>query len=115
MNNKYTENQEKIVSYNLDKIDKEVKVEVNLRDLVYVYRTLQEYVRFFHQPLHYPKIEDVEAFMGKADEQGAFKILNEAVYEKMRNMMPEEIEEMFNDGHFDSSFLPFYYEEKNET
>lgn len=112
MGTKYTTNQEEIVSYNLDKIDEGETVEVNLKDLVYVYRTLQEYIRFFHQPLHYQSMDDIHKFLGTVNEKAGFTILNTSVYEKLYDMMPEHINEMFNEGDFDCPKIPFYYDEK---
>ncbi len=107
----FTDNQEEIVEYDLDKINEDETVEVNLKDLMYVYRTLQEYMRFFHQPAHYPKLDDVEKFLGKAGEPAGFKILKESVYNKMSPMMPEHINDMFDEGDFDCPKLPIYYNE----
>lgn len=107
----FTDNQVEIVEYDLEKIDENATVNVNLQDLVYVYRTLQEYLRFFHQPMHYSKSSDIEQFLGSISEPAGFKILHESVYNKMASMMPDHINEMFNDGDFDCPKLPFYYDE----
>ena len=82
MDNIYTNSQAEIVEYGLDKIDADETIEVNLKDLLYVYRTLQEYMRFFHQPSHYPELSDIYEFLGTADNTAGFHILNEAVYKK---------------------------------
>ena len=111
MDDVYTNNQAEIVEYGLDKIDVNETVKVNLKDLMYVYRTLQEYMRFFHQPAHYPELSDIKEFLGTADNPAGFHILNEAVYEKMREMFPERINEMFSEGDFDCPKLPSYYNE----
>jgi len=112
MDRVFTNNQVEIVEYDLDKIAENETVEVNLKDLMYVYRTLQEYMRFFHQPTHYPKLSDVESFLGQANDPAGFKILQEAVYSKMSPMMPEYIKDMFEEGDFDCPKLPTYYNEK---
>ncbi|WOH38566.1 hypothetical protein RI844_04945 [Thalassotalea fonticola] len=112
MDRVFTDNQEEIVSYDLEKIDENETVEVNLKDLMYVYRTLQEYMRFFHQPAHYPNLSDVQNFLGTADKPAGFHILNESVYNKMSEMLPEHISDMFNEGDFDCPKLPSYYDEK---
>jgi hypothetical protein len=112
MKDEYTENIEEIITYNHDLIDASETVEVNLKDLMYVYCTLQEYVRFFHQPEHYKTLEDVNHFLGSVKENGGYKILSESVYQKMREMMPRHIEEKFDEGDFDSPKFPWYYEVK---
>ncbi|KZN48595.1 hypothetical protein N474_24775 [Pseudoalteromonas luteoviolacea CPMOR-2] len=50
MTREFTENLEEIATFGFEKIDPDEKVEVNLKDLMYVFSTLQEYQRFFHQP-----------------------------------------------------------------
>ena len=109
MNHEYTENIEEIVTFNHDLIDASETVEVNLKDLMYVYSTLQEYVRFFHQPKHYKTLDDVNHFLGSVNDNGGYKILSESVYQKMRDMIPSHINEKFGDGDFDSPKLPWYY------
>lgn len=112
MPKEYTNNQEDIVCFGLEKIDQSETVEVNLKDLMYVYRTLEEYIRFFHQPNHYKSLEDVIHFLGTKDNKAGFHILNESVYEKMYEMIPRHISDMACEGVFDSPKLPDYYNEK---
>ncbi len=78
---------------------------------MYVFATLQEYQRFFHQPLHYQSLEDVERFLGSADDKGGFKLLHTAIHEKMSDMLPKHMDEKFGEGDFDCPKLPFYYED----
>ena len=111
MSKEYTENLEEIVTYGFDAVDPDEKVEVNLRDLMYVFSTLQEYQRFFHQPLHYQTIKDVERFLGSVNDQGAFKLLHTSIHKILRSMLPEHIEGKYGEGDFDSPKLPFYYDE----
>jgi len=112
MPKQFTNNQEEIVSFGLDKVHEAETVEVNLKDLMYVYRTLQEYMRFFHQPNHYKSLEDVMHFLGTAEDKAGFHILNESVYEKMYDMIPKSISDMAGEGDFDSPKLPDYYNDK---
>ena len=105
----YTNDIESLVTHNLDKIDPDSTVEVNLADLVYVYQTLNEYMRFFHQPDHYPHIQSVERFLGSIKDPGGFSALNTALYRKMAPMIPDNIARMFDDSVFDSEQYPWYY------
>ena len=61
--------------------------------------------------MHYPKLSDVENFLGKAYEPAGFKILDESLYKKMSPMIPEHINEMYNEGDFECPKLPTYYNE----
>lgn len=111
MGNKYTENLEEIATHGFDAIDPEEKVEVNLKDLMYVFSTLQEYQRFFHQPKHYRSLKDVEHFLGSVKDKGGYRLLHTAIHEKMRHMLPKHIDEKYIEGDFDCPTLPFYYRE----
>ncbi len=114
MTKEYTENLEEIAMYGFDAIDPNEKVEVNLIDLMYVFSTLQEYQRFFHQPMHHQTMEDIKHFMGTENDNAAFKLLHTSIHEKMRDMLPEHINEKYDKGIFDSPKLPFYYDESRQ-
>jgi hypothetical protein len=112
VNKEYTENLEEIATYGFEAIDPKETIEVNLKDLMYVFSTLQEYQRFFHQPSHYKNIEDIEKFLGSVQDKAGYKMLHTAIHEKIRNMLPEHIENKYDEGEFDSPKLPFYYNEQ---
>ncbi len=114
MNQEFTDNLEEIVEYGLDTIDPKETVEVNLKDLMYVNATLQEFMRFFHQPLHYHTLDNVNKFLGSIDDNAGFKILHTAIYKKLYDMPPDHIDNKFDEGVFDCPKSPFYFK-KNET
>jgi len=105
----YTDNLEKIVEFGLDKINPNETVTVNLRDLIYIHEVLAEYMRFFHQPTHYPHLKDVKRFLGSVNEPAGIKILHTAVYKKMRKMIPDKISNMYNEGDLNSPLKPWYF------
>lgn len=107
----FSHNIEEIVTFGLDEISPDESVEVNLKDLIYVYKTLQEYMRFFHQPTHYPQIKDIDEFLGSINDSAGFKILHASIYEKMQKMIPPHIKTKFDEGDFDCHKLPLYYNE----
>jgi len=115
VNNEYTEDLIDIATFGFDEIDENRKVEVNLKDLMFVYSTLIEYQRFFHQPLHYQSMEDIEKFLGSVNDKAGYKLLHEAIHSKMRDMIPEDISDKFGEGDFDSPKLPFYYDSERQT
>ena len=99
------------VEFGLDTITPDRMVSVRLRDLMYVHQTLSEYVRFFHQPQHYPELAAVERFLGTSDGDGAMGVLWEAFYRKLHDMLPPEIHQAFSDGvRFENPNPPYYYE-----
>ena len=116
MNNRYSYNIEEIATFGLDEVDPDEKIEVNLKNLLYVFLTLQEYQRFFHQPLHYQSLEDVNKFLGSVNDRAGYKLLHTSIHVKMAGMFPKHIEDKFDEGDFDSKELPFYFDEgRTET
>jgi len=103
------------VEYGLDTIPAERTVAVPLRDLMYVHQTLAEFVRYFHQPMHYPDIQAVERFLGKRGSGDALDVLFESVYKRMHEMLPPDIHEAFGDGErFEHPLPPAYYSEDDD-
>jgi len=110
--NEYTDVESQI-EYGLDKVDPERTVEVNLRDLLYVHTVVGEFVRFFHQPIHWETYGDVERFIGNI-ENGALHLLWESYYRKFyySDVFPQDIVEMIDDGEFENPNPPYYFEPK---
>jgi hypothetical protein len=78
-----------LVEHGLDAISADRMVQVPLRDLVQVHQALGELIRFFHQPLHYPKLADVVQFMGSRGDGGGFDVLLDAYCDKLGPLMPK--------------------------
>lgn len=98
------------VEYGLEKIDPNRKIEVSLKDFLFVHNTVAEFVRFFHQPMHYQTLKDVEKFLGDID-KGAYHLLSEILYKKFnyRDVFPKDIQEMIDDSEFENPNFPYYY------
>ena len=113
MSSKKTNDLVSLVEFGLDSVSSSEKVEMPLKDLLYVFQTLQEYQRFFHQRLHYPTVEDIHKFL----ESGGYETLKQSIHSKLRDVFPDYVEEMFNNGQFDSDESPYYFgsEEWNIT
>ena len=97
------------VGYGLEKIDPNRKIEVSLKDFLYLQNTIEEFVRFFHQPMHFRTLEDVEKFLGNKD-KGVFRLLCE-VRRKFyyRDVLPEDIQQMIDNSELDNPNYPYYY------
>jgi hypothetical protein len=91
---------EKNVEFGLEAIDVARTVELPLRDSLYAYKTLGEFVAFFHQPDNWKNIEDVKRFIGNKSE-GALHVLWQAYYGRLRESWPPEIQNAFDDGLLD--------------
>jgi hypothetical protein len=70
----------------------EEKIEVDLSEVLRLYAFMEELVAFFHQPLHYQTIEDVQRFIGNRD-TGAFSKMSEMYYQVLWDWLPEEEKE----------------------
>ena len=113
-NKKYTHNIVEYATYGIDEhIDAAETVEVNLRDLLFVAQTLQELIRYFHNDMHYPTIGDVQEYMGERGSNRAYDLISKANYEVMREMLPKHLDDLFDEGVFDSPESPFYFEPKD--
>lgn len=110
MRKKYTKNLTKLTYFGIDEnIPAGETVEVNLRDLLKVHATLQELNRFFHQPLHYDSLEDVEEYLGTYRSNRALRLINVARGQLMRHMFPKKLEQMFDEGVFAPPERPYYF------
>lgn len=98
------------VEFGLDAIPADRMVTVSLRDLMYVYQTLSEFVQFFHQPLHYPDMKALDRFLGARGSGDAFDVLREAMYHRIRNMIPPDIDALFDEAHFEHPLPPSYFD-----
>jgi hypothetical protein len=105
-NRKYATIKE-IVEYGLEKIPNEQTITINFKDFMYIYKVLQEYMRFFHNPDHYQTIDNVKDFLGTISSGGGFEVLDNALYKKIK--FSNEIDDMMADGIFDNPLFPKYY------
>lgn len=98
------------VMIGLGSIPESTTTEVSVRDLMFTFQLLQELHQFFHQPLHYPADPNVIRYMHK---QGgdALSLIHEAVYERVRNMLPKQVVERIHNGEFESGLVPYYFAE----
>jgi hypothetical protein len=112
MSEAYTSVEEQ-VTYGLEKIDPSRTITLSLRDFIYLHNTLDELVRFFHQPMHYETLEDVSQYLGNRD-TGAFHLLSDLLYKKFnfRDILPPDIVGMVEDGEFENPNPPYYYKPK---
>jgi hypothetical protein len=114
MEKKFAENLVDYAYYGIEEnIGAQETVEVNLRDLMKVHATLAEFVQFFHQPMHYQSLEDIHEYLGSVHDDKGFKLLHSATYEIMNRMLPEKIQDLFDDSCFDNPQSPFYFEAKD--
>lgn len=99
------------VEYGLEKVDPNRKIEISLKDFIFLHNLLAELVRFFHQPMHYETIEDVNEFLGNYPNEGVFQLLSDVLNKKFqyRDIFPKDIVEMFDNSEFENPDKPYYY------
>lgn len=99
------------IEYGLEKIDENRKIELSLKDFLYLHNLLAELVRFFHQPMHYETLEDVNKFLGDYKNEGAFQLLSDTLHKKFqyRDIFPKDIVEMIDNSEFQNPNPPYYY------
>jgi hypothetical protein len=98
---------EEQVEFGLEAVSTDRRVEILVRDLLYVCASLEEFLRFFHQPENFPTLESVKEFLGQGD-KGALKVLIHAYYDLLRPRLPEDVRRDLDRGRFDHPRRPFY-------
>ncbi|MEP3890419.1 MAG: hypothetical protein ABJN69_08115 [Hellea sp.] len=110
---RYTKNILEYATFGINEnIDADAKVEVKLRDLVFIAQTLQEFIQYFHNRDHYLAIEDIHEYLGSRKNGRAYHLLSKANYEVMERMLPKTLDDLYDAGVFDSPEMPFYFEPK---
>jgi hypothetical protein len=108
---KFSTVRERVV-FGLETIPEDRTVKVSLRELLFVQQTLAELNQFFHQPMHYPDLAAVHEFLGAQGSGGGYEVLSEALYIKIRNMLPADIETLFDEGTLEHPDPPAYFAER---
>lgn len=85
----YTSVEEQVL-YGLHEIPEDRKVEISLRDLVFVVKSIEEFNRFFHQPMHYTSLDDVIKYMGNVD-SGAYSLIHKMYHGMLWKYLPIDI------------------------
>lgn len=98
---------ERIVEYEIDKISDDEEVIVKMKDLVYIYKSIIEFRRFFHNPMHIQEKKDLEKFIGNK-KKGAF-YLTDIIYTKIFDRIFNEDKRYEIEESFPNELIPDYY------
>ena len=101
---------EEQISYGIDQFNKK-KITVELRDLLYIYKTIEELRRFFHQRSHYTQLEDIYNYIGN-NKSGMYSILSNIYLKIFTKMFGEKIIKLVEDDKFYQEQSPYYYKKK---
>ena len=104
-----------IIEFGLDSIDPNEKVEVSLADLMLMYKTMEEFNRFFHNSDHYENIEDIHQFMGSV-KGGGYSMIHKLYYATLPKYIPERIyDQLGEEGDpFEYPANPYYFNKNEE-
>lgn len=91
---------ERNVEFGLDRFRRKRKIELPLRDVLYAYKAIGEFISFFHDPDHWKKLSDAQRFLGSR-KKGGLHVLWEAYYGKLSKVWPPDVQKAFNDGLLD--------------
>lgn len=91
---------EREVEFGLASFANERTVEIPLRDALYAYKAIGEFIAFFHQPDNWKSLADVERFIGTKD-HGGLHVLWQAYYKGLRDVWPDDVQKAFDDGVLD--------------
>ena len=67
----------------------EQTVEVSVNEVVQLYLLLEKLNDFFHQPLNYPDVQSLYAFLGNAD-NGVYREIATAYYGVIQTWLPPD-------------------------
>lgn len=95
------------VFYGLDTIDENRTVEVNLRNLLLIYKTIGELISFFHQDGHYKTVEDVHKYIGNK-KTGMLSILSKINHKDYEEKLPQEVKDILESDEFQSPVMQYY-------
>ncbi|WP_254411201.1 hypothetical protein [Dyadobacter diqingensis] len=82
----------KEIEQDLNSISDTETIEVNLKQLLLVYKGIEDWRRFFHNPMHYPSIKEVEKYLGNR-KTGMYAVMNHIYIKTFDGLLPDDIEE----------------------
>jgi hypothetical protein len=95
-----------VAEFGLESIPRERTVTVPVRELARLFGVLGELNAFFHQPMHYPDVNAVAAFLGSRGDGGAYELISEAYYDVLPRLLPPDVMRRIEDGEFDHPAPP---------
>jgi hypothetical protein len=97
-----------VAEFGLETIPVDRTVTVPVRELARMFQIFGELNAFFHQPMHYPNVEAVEAFLGSRSDGGAYGLISEAYYDLVPRLLPADVMQRLEDGEFEHPVPPRY-------
>jgi hypothetical protein len=103
------------IEYGIDTLPDNRFVTINLKDFMFVYKSMEEFRRFFHNRSHYSLLSDVHTYIGDST-SGALAIVNKLYCQTLDKYLPEDIDHPSEEDEqrFSHPNFPYYYQLKTE-
>lgn len=76
----------------LKSISETETIEVNLKQLLFIYKAIEDWRGYFHNENHYPTIEEVKKFVGNKN-KGMYSVLNHIYMDIFGEILPKDVED----------------------
>src|SRR5882724_5590152 len=97
-----------IVEFGLDRIPLTRTVTVPVQELVRLFKIFGELNAFFHQPMHYPDVAAVAAFLGTREDGGAYGLIADSYHQVFERLLPHDIMQTIEAGKLEHPAPPAY-------
>lgn len=74
-------------------VPEDATISVNLKDLIFIYKAIEECRTFMHNGANYPTLKEVSEFIGNRDE-GMYSILNHIYVNIFDGMLTKDQEDL---------------------
>ncbi|WP_459209717.1 hypothetical protein [Aquimarina rhabdastrellae] len=102
----------KQIEYGLEQVEKDKSLKISLKDFMFIYKTIEEFRRFFHNRNHYRTLNSIHTYIGN-NEVGAFSILDKLYCKVLDKYFPKEMERL--EDKITHPDYPYYYNLKAES
>lgn len=83
----------KQIEEKLASVSEKDTIEINLKQLLFVYKAIEEWRDYFHSDTHYPTLEEVKKYVGTKD-QGMYSVLNHIYLKIFDNVFSKDMEDL---------------------
>lgn len=77
----------------LASVSEDETIEISLKQLLFVYKAIEEWREYFHSDTHYPTLEEVKKYIGNKD-QGMYSVLDHIYLKIFDNVFSKDMEDL---------------------
>jgi hypothetical protein len=74
-------------------ISEDETIEISIKQLLFVYKAIEEWRGYFHNETHYPTLEEVKKYIGNKD-KGMYSVLDYIYFKIFDNVFSEDMEDL---------------------